>query len=143
MWCACCVQAANSLSIFRLRVDGLVGNPLNLGYQSITAYPPLTLKAIRDCSGNLDLERAWTGVPLATILKAAQPATDATQVTITSTEGYYQQFPLQDIEVRGMMLAYQVDGQSLPPERGSPLRLVVPDAGGEFWVKNLWHITLS
>jgi DMSO/TMAO reductase YedYZ molybdopterin-dependent catalytic subunit len=137
------VEAANTLSIYRLNVDGLVGKQLNLGYQSITSYPPQTVKAVRDCSGNLDQERAWTGVPLATVLQAAQPNADASQVTITSTEGYYQQFPLGDIEVRGMVLAYQVDGQSLPPERGSPLRLVVPDAGGEFWVKNVWHIGIS
>jgi DMSO/TMAO reductase YedYZ molybdopterin-dependent catalytic subunit len=137
------VEAANALSIYRLNVDGQVGRPLNLGYQSLTAYPPLTVKAIRDCSGNLDLERAWTGVPLVTVLQAAQPNADASQVTVTSTEGYYQQFSLRDLEVRGMVLAYQVDGQPLPPERGSPLRLVVPDAGGEFWVKNVWKITLT
>jgi DMSO/TMAO reductase YedYZ molybdopterin-dependent catalytic subunit len=53
------------------------------------------------------------------------------------------QFSLQDIERRGIFLAYKVDGQMLPPETGFPLRLVVPDSIGSYWVKWVEHIGVS
>ena len=41
-----------SLDSYRLRVDGLIKNPLELSYQSLMVYPPITKNVTLSCPGN-------------------------------------------------------------------------------------------
>lgn len=136
-------QSSISLNNYRLTVDGIVSNPLALSYQSIMAYPAITEDATLSCPGYPDQDRAWTGVPVSAILRSAGCGEQAREVTFTSLAGYSMRFSLQDIEGRGLFLAYKVDGQALPPENGFPLRLVVPDSIGGFWVKWVQSIKVA
>jgi len=128
-------QTSVNLNDYRLTVDGLVSNPLIIDYQSFIAYPSTSGNATLSCPGYPDQYREWTGVPVSTILKQAGCSLEAAQLTFYSLAGYAMQFPLKDVESRGIFLAYKVDGQILPPETGFPLRLVVPDSVGSYWVK--------
>jgi DMSO/TMAO reductase YedYZ molybdopterin-dependent catalytic subunit len=136
-------QSSVSLNNYRLRVDGLVSNPLAIDYQSLMAYPSTAANVTLSCPGVFDLHSEWTGVPVSTILEQAGCSAEATQLTFYSLAGYNMQFSLQDIESRGIFLAYKVDGQILPPETGFPLRLVVPDSIGSYWVKWVDHIKVA
>ena len=136
-------QSSVSLNNYRLTVDGLVSNPIMIDYQSFMAYPTTTARVTLSCPGVFDQYSQWTGVPVSAILTQAGCSIEATQLTFYSLAGYSMQFSLQDVESRGIFLAYKVDGQALPPESGFPLRLVVPDSIGSYWVKWVDHIKVA
>ena len=61
---------------WRLRVDGLVGRPVSLGYDELLAMPATEQYVTLQCISNLvggDLvgTAKWTGVPLARVLERA------------------------------------------------------------------------
>jgi DMSO/TMAO reductase YedYZ molybdopterin-dependent catalytic subunit len=128
---------------YRLTVDGLVDNPLSLTYDDVIQLPSVTEVVLLICPGAFVDNAEWTGVPVKTLLDAAVLQSGATEVTISEGEYYHKSFLLKDAEADGFFLAYKVDGQVLPREHGYPLRLVVKDEFGSYWVKWVSHIEVS
>lgn len=90
----------------------------------------------------LDVE--WTGVLASTLLAEAPPAPEVTHVIVWADRGYTANLRLSDLEAPGTILAHSQDGQPLSPERGGPLRLVVPHLygwKGPKWVRGLEYLT--
>jgi DMSO/TMAO reductase YedYZ molybdopterin-dependent catalytic subunit len=92
----------------------------------------------------------WTGTPLPPILEEAglQPA--AVDLVFTGADhgiqgdieqDYQWGFSLADILRDDVLLAYEMNGQPLPPQHGFPIRLLVPDWYGMCSVKWLRRIT--
>jgi DMSO/TMAO reductase YedYZ molybdopterin-dependent catalytic subunit len=86
----------------------------------------------------------WAGVPAAEVL-AAVPAADAvTHVMIWAEYGYSANLPLAVFAAPDTLLATHLDGRELPPERGYPVRLVVPARYGwksVKWVRAIEYMT--
>ena len=120
---------------YNLVVNGLVNNRLSLNYAQILAYPSVTQKAEIICPGTEDEWDNWTGVPVSTLLNAAGLLPDSTEIVFTGNDGYYVQLPLKTVLSGGVFLAYQINGQSLTPDRGYPLRLVVTGEVGADWLR--------
>lgn len=96
----------------------------------------------------------WEGVPLRTVLWLTQPVKDLRRV-------FYHGFHNQDesqmfrsslpigrvledpFGLPPVILCYKLNGQWLTPERGAPVRMVVPEAYGFKSIKWLTHISLS
>ena len=128
------------INSYNLVVNGLVNNQLSLNYAQIMAYPSVTQKAEIICPDTEDEWDSWTGVPVATLLNAAGLLPDTTEIVFTGNDGYYVQLPLKTVLSGGVFLAYQMNGQTLTPDRGYPLRLVVTgDVGADWlrWVTNI------
>lgn len=91
----------------------------------------------------------WTGVRLDTLLERAGVTNDAAQVIadgldegpVSSTPkpagaiSFHRSLSVQEIAARGAIVAYAMNGETLPAAHGFPVRLVVPGAYGMAAVK--------
>jgi DMSO/TMAO reductase YedYZ molybdopterin-dependent catalytic subunit len=137
---------------WRLSIEGLVAQPLSLTIEDIMKYPSQTYMGTIECGGNpfafkvreLIGNGVWTGVPVRTILDEAGPLGNAASVVFTGLDGYTARLSLDDIYQRDdIMLAYGMNGETLPPEQGYPLRLTIPGINGSMWVQWLTTVEIS
>ncbi len=107
---------------------------------------PLSQPWLGEAVGNAE----WTGTPLRGVLEAAGIEPDATQVVFTGLDRgvqgeieqqYERSLPIAEAMRDEVLLAYEVNGQPLPPQHGFPLRLIVPGWYGMTDVKWLRSIT--
>jgi sulfane dehydrogenase subunit SoxC len=148
-------------------VDGLVDRPMTLSIDDLRSRPAVTRPLTMECAGNgraLMPPRAesqpwlegavgnaeWTGTPLPPILEEAGLRADAVELVFTGADhgiqgdveqDYQWGFSLDDILRDDVVLAYEMNGQPLPPQHGYPVRLLVPDWYGMCSVKWLRRIT--
>jgi DMSO/TMAO reductase YedYZ molybdopterin-dependent catalytic subunit len=147
-------------------VGGLVERPLVLSLEDLRARPAVTHVVTMECAGNGRARlhprplsqpwlaeavgtAAWTGTPLAPILREAGLHADAAELVFTGadhgTQGgiehdYQRSLPVADALRDEVLLAYAVNGQPLPPQHGFPVRLLVPGWYGMTSVKWLTGI---
>lgn len=131
------------ISQYRLTISGLVEKPLSLTYQNILEYPSVTEVGIIDCPGFFMDVAEFMGVPLSAILAEAGLTSGASQVTFYAIDGYQQKLSLEDVNEYSVFLAYKVNGQTLPPEHGYPLRVANAGSIGATWVKWLESIKVE
>jgi DMSO/TMAO reductase YedYZ molybdopterin-dependent catalytic subunit len=154
---------------WRLSIGGRVERPLTLSLEDVEARPARTLAVTLECAGNgralLEprplsqpwLREAvgtaeWTGTPLAPLLEEAGVSSDAAEVVFTGRDrgiqgevehAYARSLPLDEALRDEVLLAYEINGQALPPQHGFPVRLVVPSWYGMTHVKWLDEITVT
>jgi len=152
---------------WRLRLDGLFTQPLELDLAALRALPARTARVTMECAGNgragLDprpisqpwLVEAvgtaeWTGVPLKTLIESAGIDPAAVELVFTGADhgvergveqDYQRSLPLDVAMGEEVLLAYAMNGRPLPPQHGFPVRLVVPGWYGMAHVKWLVGIT--
>jgi hypothetical protein len=123
-----------------LKVDGLVDNQINLTYDNITSFPIVsdivTLKCVDGPQGTAN----WTGVKLKTILDIAHLKEEAMEVVFFGADGYSSSLTVSDATSPDVILAFEMNGETLPVDHGYPVRLVVPGKYGYKWVKWINHI---
>lgn len=79
---------------------------------------------------------SWAGVPTADMLREAPPSSSATHVMVWADYGYGANLPIGVLAEPTTMLATHREGSELTPERGYPVRLVVPSRYG--WKSVKW-----
>jgi DMSO/TMAO reductase YedYZ molybdopterin-dependent catalytic subunit len=125
---------------WRLRVDGLVGRPLELGYGELLAMAGVeqyvTLQCISNVvGGGLVGTAKWTGVPLGALLeRAGGAARGAVRVAFHAVGGYSDSLALAKALDPTTVVAYGMNGRSLPRAHGFPARVIVP---GIYGMKNV------
>jgi DMSO/TMAO reductase YedYZ molybdopterin-dependent catalytic subunit len=127
--------AANNFADWRLEVGGLVEKPLSLSLTQLQAMPSRTQITRHDCVEGWSCIAKWTGVPLALILDDAEPKPSAHYVVfhcmdtidqdLSGSIKYYGSIDLIDARHPQTILAYGMNGRSLPVENGAPLRVRV------------------
>jgi DMSO/TMAO reductase YedYZ molybdopterin-dependent catalytic subunit len=131
---------------WRLRVDGLVGQPLTLTYQELLAMPAIEQYVTLQCISNLvggDLVSTakWTGAALKAVLaRAGGVAPGAVRVVFHAVGGYTDSLPVAKALDGETVVAYGMNGQSLPRAHGYPARIVAPGIYGMKCVKWLQRI---
>ena len=152
---------------YELPVGGCVRNPLRLTLDEIRSRPAVTVPVMMECSGNgrADLnpraisapwqEEAvgcaeWTGTPLGPVLEEAGLLDEAVEILFTGHDrgiddgvehDYERSLSVDEALREEMLLAWEMNGQPLPPQHGAPLRLIAPDWYGMASVKWLKRIT--
>ncbi len=142
--------AANGFADWRLRVDGLVANPLVLSLAQLRAMPARTQITRHDCVEGWSAIGQWTGVPLHEVLQRAQPAPRARYVVFycadpmdgTEDSKYYESIDMDDARHPQTLLAYGLNGKDLPIPNGAPLRLRVERQLGYKMAKYLMRLEL-
>jgi sulfane dehydrogenase subunit SoxC len=153
---------------WRLRVGGLVRNELSLSLDEIRARPLVRARVTMECAGNGRALLAprppsqpwlveavstaeWGGTPLRLLLEEAGVGDAAVEVLFTGLDrgvegeveqNYERSLPIEEARRDEPLLAYELNGQPLPPQHGFPLRLVVPGWYGMASVKWLDRIAV-
>ena len=144
-----------------ISLDGLVAAPQKLKIADLQpAAKPLGLH-LMECAGNTRAAHfgmisvgEWKGVPISEILEAAKPKATATQVlvsgldryvgnSVTSTPGASWIFKRDQLIGSNAFLATHLNSQALSPDRGAPIRLVVPGWYGCTCIKWVDQISLA
>jgi len=116
---------------WRLRIDGMVDDPLELTYPDLLALPsveePVTLQCVSNqVGGDLVGNAVWQGVLLTDLLEQAGVRDGAEQVFSRSVDGWTCGFPTSALgDGRVALVAYAMNGAPLPVPHGFPARLVV------------------
>ncbi|RLM68059.1 sulfite oxidase [Halorubrum sp. Atlit-8R] len=117
---------------YRLRVDGLVSDPVELTADELAAGHET--EALLDCTSGWYTVQEWGGIRVGDLLDAAGDLDDgAAYVRFTSVTGYRWSLPIE--EAADALLATHVGGERLSHGHGAPARLVAPDRRGFQWVK--------
>jgi DMSO/TMAO reductase YedYZ molybdopterin-dependent catalytic subunit len=99
-----------------------------LTYDELQALPVKEMVADIHCvTGWSKLDTRWKGVAPQEIMRLARPESEAAYVLVHGEGGYTTNLPLEALLDDDVVLAYGYEGEELPPERGGPLRLVVPN----------------
>ncbi len=158
---------------YRLTVTGQVQTPLELSLDELrTHFPASTVMAALQCAGHRRDELAaaqlipgeipwgaetignavWGGVALREVLQAAGVGTEVGHVAFLGLDAIHkgsEQFafggsiPIEKAMSAEVLLAYEMNGEPLPPDHGFPVRVLVPGYIGARSVKWLASIVLQ
>jgi DMSO/TMAO reductase YedYZ molybdopterin-dependent catalytic subunit len=127
---------------WRLRIGGLVEQPLSLTYDELRALPRAEQVSNFHCVTGWSVNDVhWGGVRIADVLARAQPQATGHALRFVSMEvPYVDYLTMEQASLADVMLAYEMDGRPLPREHGAPVRLIIPEMYGYKSVKWLGQI---
>lgn len=158
-------------SAWRLRVEGdAVAEHVELTYRDIMRLPSRTVTSYLECAGNhramFDLVKGrratgtqwrtgaigngeWVGAALSDVLTLAGISPDAVSVLLVGLDaespegGFRYVLPREKAMKPSTLLAYALNGETLPRDHGYPLRALVPGWVGSANIKWLGQIVVS
>lgn len=121
-------HAAKNFADWKLRVDGLVLRPVELGLDALKAMPQRKQITRHDCVEGWSAIGQWQGPQLSAVLKQAGLLPSARFLVFHCAdlyEGkpYYESLNLIEAYHPQTILAWQMNGQDLPIDHGAPIRL--------------------
>ena len=147
---------------WRLSIGGMVRRPGELSLDDIRRLPKKFVESFHQCAGfprrpDIPTRRianvVWGGVDLSELLSAADIDPKAKFLWSSGLDrgsydnlhgGYYQKdMPLERLAQGGVLLAYEINDETLTPEHGYPLRLIIPGYYGTNSVKWLYKLELA
>ena len=130
---------------WRLRIEGLVEEPLALTYDDLRALPRAEQVSDFHCVTGWSVEEVrWAGVRFQDLFERVRPRPTAKAVAFVSTEQpYVDTLTLEQALLPDAMLAYEMDGKPLRREHGAPVRVVIPEMYGYKNVKWVERIVVS
>lgn len=133
--------AANGFKDYRLKVYGLVENPIELSLDDLQALGKKTQITLHHCIQGWSGIAEWGGLPVAELMKLVQPKPNAKAVVFHSfgegAEGgrFYDNLSIVDALHPQTLLAYEMNYTPLNELHGAPLRLRVENQLGFKMVK--------
>jgi len=130
---------------YRLRVGGLVDEPLDLSFAELTSMPVTKVTRDFQCvTGWRVPDVQWVGVRLRDVLDRAGVQAEATAVRFVSFDGEYSEsLTLDQARRDDVLVAYELEGEPLSSEHGGPARLYVAPMYGYKSCKWLGAIELT
>jgi len=116
------------LATWKLKVDGLVEEPLVLTFAELVGLPATEQTTDFHCVEGWSIHDVpWNGVHLQRLFETARPKQAATHVTFHTIGGEYNEsLPVGIALEPRSILAYGIGGSTLPLKHGFPVRFVVP-----------------
>lgn len=121
---------------WRLKIGGMVDNPMELTFDDLLARPQIERYVTLSCvsnpiGGDLVGNALWQGVLLRDVLEEAGVQPGATQIVSRSIDDWTAGTPTEIVmDGRDAMLAIAMNGEPLPARHGYPVRMVVPGLYG-------------
>jgi DMSO/TMAO reductase YedYZ molybdopterin-dependent catalytic subunit len=153
-----------NLGEWRLKLDGVVNQPLTLTMDDLKKMRRVEMVAVMECAGNGRSfyqprvagtqwafgsvgNARWTGVRFRDVLEKAglkdsaqHILFDGADVPLGKMPKFQRTIPVKKALHPDTLLAYEMNGQALSIEHGFPLRMIVPGWASDSWVKWLEHI---
>jgi DMSO/TMAO reductase YedYZ molybdopterin-dependent catalytic subunit len=126
-----------SLDGYRLKVSGLVNTPLELTYDQVLGHDRFSRVVTLHCVEGWDATILWEGVLIEDILAAAGVNEGAPVVIFHAVDGYTSSLSLAYIQANDILLAFRMNGVTLPAERGFPFQVVAQSRWGYKWVTEI------
>lgn len=123
--------AANEFKDYRLKVHGLVENPVERSLDELRALGKKTQITLHHFIQGWSGVAEWGGLPLAELIKVVRPKPNAHAVVFYSfgdgAEGgrFYDSLSVQNVTHPLTLLAYEMNFKALNELHGAPLRLRV------------------
>ncbi len=111
---------------YRLRVDGLVRQPLSLDLAALRALPQQDCVIRHVCVEGWSAIVAWSGVRLSDVLTLAGLSGLGNYLEIASADQYFETWDIASALHPQTLLATGMNGSPLPVRNGAPLRLASP-----------------
>jgi thiosulfate reductase cytochrome b subunit len=133
--------AADGFRAYRLKVHGLVENPVELSLDEIKAMPKQTQITLHHCIQGWSGIAEWGGRPMAELIARVRPKPNARVAVFWSfgegLEGgsYYDSHSIKNLLHPHSLLAYEMNGEPLNDVHGAPVRLRVENQLGFKMVK--------
>jgi DMSO/TMAO reductase YedYZ molybdopterin-dependent catalytic subunit len=142
---------ANDFADWRLRIDGLVSNPVSLTMADLKRLPQRTQITRHDCVEGWSAIGKWTGPQLGQILQSVGMAPNARFVVFHCGDNlgggsngfYYESVDLVDAFHPQTILAHTMNDAPLKIAHGAPLRLRVERQLGYKHAKYLMRIEVT
>jgi len=153
-----------------LDIDGTVEHPRRYSLGQLRRRPERTQTVVLECAGHRRnefepnasglqwgvgavSEARWTGIPLSDLLAEASPTHGACEVVFEGADRgahrstdhdvpFARSIPLDRALAGDVLLAWEMNGEPIPPKHGAPLRLIVPGSYGVASVKWLHRVTV-
>ena len=132
-----------SLDGYHLDITGLVDKPLALTYDQVLAHAQYSKVVTLNCVEGWSVTILWEGVLIDDLLKEAKAKDSALIAIFHAVDGYTSSLTLDFIRQNKIMLAYKMNGVTIPTERGFPFMVVAESKSGYKWVKWVVGIELS
>ena len=127
----------DDLSGWDLRVFGLLVAEMSFSFEDIRNLPKTQVRTDVHCVTRWSkLDTLWEGVLFRDFVRYVEFQPEAKFVIAHGEFGYTTNLPLAAMLEDDVLLAYRLDGKPLEPERGYPLRTVVPKK--YFWKSVKW-----
>ena len=142
---------ATGFAGWRLKVDGLVANPMELTMAELQAMPTRSQITRHDCVEGWSCIGQWKGVRLSHLLNLAQIEPKAKFVVFHCLDQmeeadadsmYYESVDLDDAYHEQTILAWELNGKPLPVENGAPLRARIERQLGYKQPKYVYRVEL-
>ena len=112
----------------RIRITGLIERAVTLDEETLAG-----LTSVVDDVSSITEGAVGSAVPVRDIIERVKPLDDATHCTVISRdEAYRASIPIIDL-FDGGRLAFALDGDVLPVDRGGPLRLTAARGATLCW----------
>lgn len=128
---------------WRLEIKGQVAKPYQLTYDELRALESVEQVSTLECisnevGGDLISNAVWRGVRLRDLIARAEPSAGLVKVVFRCADGYEDSIPFSKAMEPTTLLAYEMNGEPLPPAHGFPARVIVPNIYG---MKNAKWVT--
>jgi len=115
------------LENWRLRVGGLVENPVVWDWDAFMAQPQITDVSDMHCvTAWSRFDNHWQGVSVRHLLSVVRPKPEARFVMLSSYDQYTTNIPLADFSSPDALLVHRWDGKPLARAHGGPVRALIP-----------------
>jgi len=129
---------------YRLKVTGLVDSPKEYTYDDVISNHQSYEKVVKlDCVEGWSVVILWQGLLVKDLLAEAKVKPEAKVVIFYAYDGYTTSLPIDYLINNDILLAYKMNGVTLPPERGFPFELVAESKWGYKWEKWVTELELS
>jgi sulfite dehydrogenase len=161
------IPTSVDLAKWRLNVGGNTEKELHLSMEDLKKLEAVTYTAVIQCSGNgrglfeprvaggewgngAMANVTWTGARLKDVLNMAGLKAGSVDVSFNGLDSgplpkvpdFVKSLPVDKALEEDIIVAYEMNGTSLPMLNGFPARLVVPGWYATYWVKSLSDITV-
>jgi DMSO/TMAO reductase YedYZ molybdopterin-dependent catalytic subunit len=133
-----------NVSTYRLVITGLVNKTVEYTYDEVLSRFDKYQKVVTlNCVEGWSVKILWEGFLVNDLLKEAGVNASAVAAIFYAYDGYSTALPLDYITDNNILVAYKMNGVTLPPERGFPFQLVAESQYGYKWAKWITKIELT